>query len=346
MAQAIKLFADRYTRAFEFLKVDLPKLRAESKIWNALLDIGHFTPEEAQAAVAFSGTPPLIWISDLGPSTWGQFDPDVPGRIEISELVMRRFEQDFNTGGAQKFLRAKVLHEMCHWGCQRKQIVESEEAGIAFERRAFDDVVRPWWSIEVPATPASSVATTAPAASYTDAAARAEYLQKRLDQRGFAPGRATDPNRRIFTGADVGEGMPRGFRNNNPGNIRVHDAWRGLAGADDMTTFQKRERDFCVFREPEWGLRAVAQLMRTYKHRHGLTTPRAIISRWAPASDGNNVEAYSRQIAKALGVQPDDTIDVDTNGTIRTIMRAIATHENGDTPPYADVQFQTALMLL
>ena len=52
----------------------------------------------------------------------------------------------------------------------------------------------------------------------------------------------------------VGPHHPRGIRNNNPGNIRIGDDWKGLAKADEMTTWQAKEQDFCVFSDPKYGI--------------------------------------------------------------------------------------------
>jgi hypothetical protein len=164
---------------------------------------------------------------------------------------------------------------------------------------------------------------------------------------GTAPGRVLDPKHAVLSGDDVAQGMPRGYRNNNPGNIRRSaSAWRGLSDPADMKPFQRLETSFCVFREPEWGLRAMASLMLTYRREHGLDTPRKIISRWAPAGDNNDVDAYARAVARALGTGPEEVIDVTNSAVMGKLLRAIARHENGDRPPYADMQFDTALLLL
>jgi hypothetical protein len=155
-----------------------------------------------------------------------------------------------------------------------------------------------------------------------------------------------DPSHTVFAGMDVSEGMRRGYRNNNPGNIRVSsDAWRGLADPQDQTEFQRREKNFCVFREPEWGLRAIAYLLRKYKSDYQLDTPRKIVSRWAPASDNNDVGSYADAIAKALNIGSDTRVDVSDQPTIKQLMKAISQHENGDRPPYSEVQYDAALLL-
>lgn len=78
----------------------------------------------------------------------------------------------------------------------------------------------------------------------------------------------------------------RGVRNNNPMNIRRSTSlWVGKVknGTD---------REFEQFHEMWQGLRAAMYLLTRYHRDYHWHTLKAIISHWAPASDGNNVEAY------------------------------------------------------
>lgn len=113
---------------------------------------------------------------------------------------------------------------------------------------------------------------------------------------------------------------PRSVRNNNPGNIRLGDNWQGsVAGSD---------REFVTFSAPIWGARAMLIILRTYYNRHGLKTINEIISRWAPASDGNHVANYANFVARRAGVRPSDKIDFDRMDVPR-IAHAMAIFEAG-----------------
>ncbi len=350
----LKPQADRYPQSFGFLQGSLPNIRSQAPdVWAAFLRNSHLSDADATAATAMNGAAPLVFAQDLNAVIWSQFDPEVPSRIEISNDVLDRFEGDSNNPDARRFLQAKALHEMCHWGCFRNQVPDPDTAGETFEAEVFQTELQPWWqsgSSTVPAPPAGLSAASAPVLPaidprvFTDPQTRA--VQLRMTLKGHVPGRSFDPKHQVFGGADVAAGLPRGYRNNNPGNIRVGISWNGLAEPGDETPFQQLETSFCVFREPEWGLRALGLLMRSYKNRHGIVTPRKIIERWAPASDNNDVDSYSTQLAKALGVGVDDTVDADQDDTCLKMMQAIATHENGSKPPYSDMQFATALQLL
>lgn len=126
---------------------------------------------------------------------------------------------------------------------------------------------------------------------------------------------------------------PRGIRNYNPGNIeRNGTRWQGMA------LDQSGDVRFIVFSHPVWGIRAIARTLITYQDarraRDGsrIDSVREIIERWAPAHE-NDTAAYAKQVAKALGIDPDDeTVDVYDYPTMRALVQAIVRHENGPGP--------------
>lgn len=119
---------------------------------------------------------------------------------------------------------------------------------------------------------------------------------------------------------------PRSVRNNNPGNIdRTDVAWQGEDRSADARALESR---FCVFRSPDYGFRAIACTLRTYRLRHGLKTVRGIIDRWAPPVE-NDTGAYVAAVAKAVGVNADDEIDVRRMSHALPLVKAIARHESG-----------------
>ncbi|WP_115528063.1 MULTISPECIES: structural protein P5 [Xanthomonas] len=119
---------------------------------------------------------------------------------------------------------------------------------------------------------------------------------------------------------------PRGVRNNNPGNIdRTGVAWQG---EDRTAAARARETRFAVFDTPEYGFRALVKTLLTYQRKHGLRTVRGIINRWAPPVE-NDTGAYAHEVAKALGVEVDQRINVEAPATAFQLAKAIARHENG-----------------
>jgi hypothetical protein len=356
MSQFAPIFQSLYPNSFEFLSAKLPQALDDLAVRNAFLANSHLALDEARSAVAMNGSNPLVFPSALGPAIWGQFLPSVPNRIQINREVFEHFEDDHAQLMAQEFLRTKILHEMCHWGCALKGVPDPDTAGETFETTLFQRELSAWWPPAAPAPEAAVLAAEGQGLGgpdvFTDADARAALLRALLSGARYAPGKNEDPQHLVFGGIDVGQDLPRGYRNNNPGNIRIKDRWMGLAEPMLTKPFQQQESAFCVFAEPEWGLRAIGALMRTYKLQHGLRTPRAIISRWAPASDNNDVASYATAVAKVLtqelGVQisADDFIDIENEPTLIAVMKAIARHENGLRPPYAQIQFVTAVRLM
>jgi len=135
----------------------------------------------------------------------------------------------------------------------------------------------------------------------------------------------------------------RGIRNNNPGNIERGEKWQGLSARHEMTPAQKKEKRFCVFRSPEWGIRALVKIIQTYERKHSLDTVRGIIERWAPPSE-NDTSSYITQVAMALSVEQDAPLNLANTRTMLALVKAIIRHENG-LQPYDDATIRAAIAL-
>ena len=132
--------------------------------------------------------------------------------------------------------------------------------------------------------------------------------------------------------------LPRGIRNNNPGNIRHGANWLGL-----NTNGQDIGSSFCVFTAPVYGIRALAKVLINYKRIHGLNTVRQIVSRYAPPNE-NQTTAYIQSVAKQLGVYPDTVIDIEERGVLTVFIKAVIRMENG-IQPYSDELIQQGIEL-
>lgn len=95
---------------------------------------------------------------------------------------------------------------------------------------------------------------------------------------------------------------PRSVRNNNPGNLKASNFTKSLPGFAGVDS-----GGFAVFDSPQSGASAQGALLGSYIDR-GFNTVDKIINRWAPASDNNDTKAYVATVAKALGVNPGDTL--------------------------------------
>ena len=132
--------------------------------------------------------------------------------------------------------------------------------------------------------------------------------------------------------------VARGIRNNNPGNIRWGENWKGLDPDG-----RKKDKSFCVFEEPKWGIRALCKVLLTYYRKHGLNTVKEIITRFAPANE-NDTTAYMNHVAKLLNVRTDQTINVCDAKVMFTLITAIIQHENGEQP-YSEEVVKVAMLM-
>jgi hypothetical protein len=122
----------------------------------------------------------------------------------------------------------------------------------------------------------------------------------------------------------------RGESNCNPGNIeRSATKWRGMCE-------QQTDARFVSFQTPQYGIRALATVLLTYYRQHNLKTISGIINRFAPPSD-NDTQSYIMDVAKEVGVKPDEIINVSNRDTLEKLVTAIIRHENGRVPYSPDI---------
>lgn len=127
--------------------------------------------------------------------------------------------------------------------------------------------------------------------------------------------------------------LPRGIRNNNPGNIeRTRDRWLGAA-AD-----QSADPRFIVFDTAEAGIRALMRLLINYQERHGVKTLREAINRWAPPGE-NDSGAYVQHCARLTNLDPDEPIDFLDEYICTQVAKAIIRHENGAPESYGKTEW-------
>ena len=124
--------------------------------------------------------------------------------------------------------------------------------------------------------------------------------------------------------------LPRGLRNNNPGNIRLgSNRWVGEIRPS-------RDREFCQFRDMKHGYRALLRLLQNYRCKHGLKTIAEMIRRWAPASE-NNTNAYIIDVCRQMQVPSTYVIDIEDRDSMCALAAAISRHENGVDAVMSDV---------
>lgn len=119
--------------------------------------------------------------------------------------------------------------------------------------------------------------------------------------------------------------FPRGIRNFNPGNIENGPFARsqpGYVGSDGR---------FAQFDTMDHGIDAQSALLHSYGNK-GLNTLNAIINRYAPSSDGNNTNRYASFVAKKMGVDPNQPLDMNDPTVRRNMAMAMGRFENGMSP--------------
>lgn len=131
----------------------------------------------------------------------------------------------------------------------------------------------------------------------------------------------------------MSKSLPRGIRNNNPGNLeRGKDRWLG------MSADQSSDSRFLIFDKPEQGIRALMRVLINYQERHDIKTVRQAISRWAPNTE-NDSSAYTQHVSRLTGLDPDETIDFLDVYICTSMAKAIIRHENGDPRAYGQAEW-------
>jgi len=123
--------------------------------------------------------------------------------------------------------------------------------------------------------------------------------------------------------------LPRGLRNNNPGNIRRNsEVFHGEVNPSKDTAFKQ-------FKSMAYGYRAVFKILSNYYRKYSLTTIRKMIGRWAPENE-NNTAAYVSLVSSYAGIGPDEPLSFDREQMIR-IVAGMSRVENGREAEMSDV---------
>lgn len=130
--------------------------------------------------------------------------------------------------------------------------------------------------------------------------------------------------------------QPLGVRLNNPGNLEWGSPWEGLVPREQSRYFatgSSQQKRFCEFKDAASGIRAIARTLITYADKRkaddgsAIDTVFEVLDRWAPAHENDTV-AYSRAVAKKVGVDPHTEIDIKDYTTLRALVVGIIAHEN------------------
>jgi hypothetical protein len=129
-----------------------------------------------------------------------------------------------------------------------------------------------------------------------------------------------------YFGGDTAS-LPAGMRNNNIGNIK-HSNWsRRLPGAVGPSVNTDQGDPQVVFSSPEAGVAGAARLALN-KYNKGMTSVNKLI-----AGEGGWTPGYTQaavNIAKTLGISPDDDLNLKDEAQMVRFIRALARQEHGE----------------
>jgi hypothetical protein len=122
----------------------------------------------------------------------------------------------------------------------------------------------------------------------------------------------------------------RGYRNNNPGNIRINgDKFQG-------EVIPSQDKEFKQFESMSYGYRAIFKILRNYQTNYKLNTIRQMISRWAPKKE-NDTANYISVVSEISGIPADDPIRTDNREMMIRIVAAMSRVENGIDADMVDI---------
>jgi len=134
--------------------------------------------------------------------------------------------------------------------------------------------------------------------------------------------------------------LPRGIRNNNPGNIRNSHLtdWQG-----EVPLHGKNDGAFEEFETMAYGIRAMMKLLQNYQKKYGLKSIAALIERYAPHNE-NNTSGYIRRISAEMQIPHNAPIDLDDKATMCALVDAMCLVENGQRVSPEDIEFGWELL--
>ena len=132
----------------------------------------------------------------------------------------------------------------------------------------------------------------------------------------------------IFFGKPIYSIMAKGYKNNNPGNIRLTFDTQGNKILLYQGEIDGTSKSFRTFESMAYGYRAMFSLLTNYVNSHGCDTIRKIISRYAPSSE-NDTEAYINNVSSPTNTDPDELIDLSDSNFMQQLVASMSFQENG-----------------
>lgn len=141
--------------------------------------------------------------------------------------------------------------------------------------------------------------------------------------------------------AKIVTAMTRGYRNNNPGNIRL--TYKNGAKYFWKGEIEGTDKSFKTFKSMAYGYRAIFALLKEYISK-GYNTIEKIISRYAPRGE-NNTNVYVTTVTKRVGITKDTKIGASDLVTLTKLVSAISFVENGLPANEVDIEEGKKLLM-
>lgn len=117
--------------------------------------------------------------------------------------------------------------------------------------------------------------------------------------------------------------LPRGIRNNNPGNLtRTSISWQGEVANNTDGRFEQ-------FTQFVWGVRAMIRDISGDIKKDGDNTIRKLITKYAPSNE-NNTAGYISSLSTRTGYGADQILDADDKAVMARLVQQICIIENGN----------------
>lgn len=140
------------------------------------------------------------------------------------------------------------------------------------------------------------------------------------------PKQGNAPSGDVMTISYLGQNnLPKGIRNNNPGNIRIaNNPWQGK-----IPVSQNTDGAFEQFTAFVFGVRAMIKLLSNHIN-NGYNTIHSLINKYAPVSDNSQqaVDHYINYVSSRTGLQP-YTIITPSKANLKKLVAAMSYVENG-----------------
>ena len=256
---------------------------------------------------------------------------DIQTLVEGGETVFNDFvytnSRNVEKGSAKQYKLPKLIEGLTFADASKK-LAEDYNMNInnANSKKSFEQMMGRLEELHMATVPESRPENQAPAA-INNAVQGAASFKFGGDYKvlAYAKGGELPSMNLLETGGVLNpsyylnKSVPRGIRNNNPGNLRHGQSWEGLSS-------EQPDAAFDTFNTPEFGVRAMWTDVYGDVFTDGLNNLNKLMNEYAPSSE-NDTESYIRSISQATGIDPKKNL---TAQDLRRLLPEMIRVENGD----------------